>query len=67
MSCIDVTEFSRQKHWTAKRSFLLHALNLKRCGVYGGRDRRVWEMGAEKCGEGVGKCVGGWDVWKNLG
>ena len=22
MSCIDVTEFSRQKHWTAKRSFL---------------------------------------------
>ena len=27
--------------------------------MYGGRDGRVWEMGAEKCGEGVGKCVGG--------
>ena len=27
--------------------------------MYGGRDGRVWEMGAEKCGKGVGKCVGG--------
>ena len=35
--------------------------------MYGGRDGRVWEMGAEKCGEGVGKCVGGGDVWKNVG
>ena len=42
--------------------------------MYGGRDGRVWEMGAEqcgegvgKCGEGVGKCVGGWEVWKNVG
>ena len=35
--------------------------------MYGGRDGRVWEMGGEKCGEGVGQCVGGWDVWKNVG
>ena len=26
--------------------------------MYGGRDGRVWEMGAEKRGEGVGKCGG---------
>ena len=29
------------------------------CGVCGRRDERVWEVSVEKCGGGVGKCVGG--------
>ena len=66
--CIDklqlTSSFSRQKHWTAKRasffhSLGLHVLNMKRCG---GRDGRV-----EKCGGGVRKCVGLWDLWKMWG
>ena len=38
------SSFSRQKHWTAKRAsffYSVHALNMKRCGVSGGRDGRV--------------------------
>ena len=61
------SSFSRQKHWTAKRaSFFqsVHALNMKRCGVCGGRDERVLGVSVEKCGGGVGKCVG---VWEEVG
>ena len=50
---------ARELMYRSPSSLSSHSsLNLKRCGVYGGRDGRVWEMGAEKCGEGVGKCVG---------
>ena len=37
----------------------LHALNVKRNGVSGGRDGRVRGVSVEKCREGVGKFVGG--------
>ena len=39
------SSFSRQKHWTAKRAsffYSVHALNMKRCGVSGGKAERVW-------------------------
>ena len=31
---------------------------MKRCGVSGGRDGRVYAVSVEKCGGGVRKCVG---------
>ena len=68
MSCIDVTEFSRQKHWTAERSFLSPFIVYAAC-AYFEKVWGVWRKGWESVGDGcvevwgrcnrVGKCVGG--------
>ena len=59
MSCIDVTEFSRQKHWTAKRSFLSPFIVYAACAYFEkvwGVWRKGWESVGDGCGEVWGRC-----------
>ena len=61
MSCIDVTEFSRQKHWTAERSFLSPFIVYTACAYFEkvwGVWRKGWESVGDGCGEVWGRCRG---------
>ena len=59
MSCIDVTEFSRQKHWTAEKSFLSPFIVYAACAYFEkvwGVWRKGWESVGDGCGEVRGRC-----------
>ena len=60
MSCIDVTEFSRQRHWTAERSFLSPLIVSAAC-AYFEKVWGVWRKGWESVGDGCGEVWG--SVW----
>ena len=59
MSCTDVTEFSRQNHWTAKRSCLSPFIVYAACAYFEkvwGVWRKGWESVGDGCGEVWGRC-----------